>query len=200
MQIVNSDPFGGGAVVWDEILEEIPGGAGLNVTRLDYTNTLKKYIPAGTPVYFDPATRIAEVVKTALCIDGGGSTTPRVQKTHHFKVGNILNDGTTGATVTAVNTTASDDYDILTVNTAVIYAAGTKYYEGAATGVDVTKYFTPNGLVKSPTYIAEGNADVPVVVIGTVREGALVYPLADALKISLRGGTAGTGKSLITVR
>jgi len=200
MQIVKNDPFGGGAVVWELILEEIPGGAGLNVTRLDYTNTLKKYIPAGTPVYFDPATRIAEVVKTALCIDGGGSTTPRVQKTHHFKVGEILNDGTTGATITAVNTTSSEDYDILTVNTAVVYAAGTKFYQGAATGSDTSKYLTPNGLIKSPTYIGEGNADIPVVVIGTVREAALTYPLADALKISLRGGTSGTGTSLITVR
>lgn len=200
MQIVNSDPFGGGAVVWELILEEIPGGAGLNVTRLDYTNSLKQYIPAGTPVYFDPATRIAEVVKTALAIDGGGSTTPRVQKTHHFKVGDILNDGSVGATITGVNTTSSEDYDILTVNTAVTVTAGTKYYQGAATGSDATKYLTPNGLIKSPTYIGEGNADVPVVVIGTVREDALTYPLHDNLKISLRGGTAGTGSSLITVR
>ena len=200
MQIVNSEPFGGGAVVWDLILEEIPGGAGLNVTRLDYTNPLKKYIPAGTPVYFDPATRIAEVVKTATAIDGGGSTTPRVQKTHHFKVGDILNDGTVGATVTGVNTTSSEDYDILTVNTALTVTAGTKYAQGAATGSSTTQYFTANGLVKSPTNIEEGNADVPVVVIGTVREAALTYPLPDAMKIALRGGTAGTGKSLITVR
>jgi hypothetical protein len=200
MNIITDDAFGAKPVVWEQIIEEVPGGAGLNVTRLDYTNVLKKYIDAGTPVYFDPATRIAEVCKSALAVDGGNSTHPRVEKTHHFAVGEILNDGTTGATVTAIDTTTSEDYDIVTVNTAVTYAAGTKYCEGAATGADTSLYFTPNGVVKSATLIAEGNADVPVVVIGTLREDALVNPIPSLYAKALRGGTSATGKSLITLR
>ena len=198
MKIVTTSPFGGGAVVFDSIIDEIPGGAGLNVTRLDYTATGKAYIPAGTPVYYAPATRIAEVCKSALAIDGGGATTPRLQKNHHFKVGNILNDGTTGATITAIDTTSAD-YDIATVNTALVYAAGTKYCEGSASGASTALYLTPNGLVKSPAYIADGNADVPVVTIGSVRESALTYPINDLYKKALRGGTTATGTSLITV-
>ena len=199
MKIVQSASFGGRGVVFDSILDEIPGGAGLNVARLDYTNSVKNYIPAGTPVYFVPATRIAEVCKSALAIDGGGSTTPRVQKNHHFLVGDILNDGTTGAGISAINTTASTDYDILTVNTALTVTAGTKYLQGSASGSSTAMYYTPNGMIKSSTYIGDGNADVPVVIMGLVREAALTYPIPSLYKIALRGGTAGTGTTLITV-
>jgi hypothetical protein len=198
MQITQNDPFAGKVVIFDTILDEIAGGAGLNVSRLDYTNVDKKYLKAGAPLYFDPATRIAEVCKTALAIDGGGATTPRVGKNHHFKVGDLLCDGTSTFAITAISTT-NTAYDVLTVASAVIYAAGTKYYEGAASGTSGTLAYTPNGLLRSDEYIADGNAEAPVVTIGTVRESALTYPLPDTFKVALRGGTAGTGKSLITV-
>ena len=194
---ITTDSFAGRVVVFESILDEIPGGVGLNVTRLDYLNKDKKYIPAGTPVYVDIATRVAEVCKSAIAIDGGGLTTPRLGKKHHFVVGNILNDGTTGAAITALNTDSAD-YDIATVNTALTVTAGTKYQEGTVSGVSAVLKYTPNGMIKSFTRIKEGNADVPVVTIGTYREAALTYPLSDAYKIALRGGTAGTGKSLLT--
>jgi hypothetical protein len=184
--------------VFESILDEIPGGVGLNVARLDYETAGKEYIPAGTPVYVDIATRVAEVCKSALAIDGGGSTTPRLGKDHHFAVGDYLNDGTTGAKITALDKTTSADYDTATVNTALTVTAGTKYQQGTVSGSSVVLLYTPNGMVKSPTRLVEGNADVPVVTIGTYREDALTYPLSAAYKIALRGGTAGTGKSLLT--
>lgn len=199
MQIIRSDAFGGRKVVFDSIIDEVPGGAGLNVDRLDYEAVGKEYIEEGTPVYFVPSTRVAEVCKSALAIDGGGATTPRISKKNHFLAGDFMGDGTTTALITAIDRLTSEDYDIVTVNTALIYAAGTKYVEGTVTGTSAVLKYSPNGLVRSPEYIHNGNADVPIVTIGSVREDALTYPLPDLYKIALRGGVSGTGKSLITV-
>jgi len=193
MQIV-TDSIAGKKVVFESVLDEVPGGVGLNVTRLDYLTANKEYIQAGTPVYVVLSTRVAEVCKSALAIDGGGATTPRVNKLNHFKVGDILNDGATGAYISAIDT-ASAAYDILTVNTAVVYAAGTKYHEGTVTGSSVALKYTPNGLVKSAEYIKNGNADVAVVTIGTAREDALVHTMPTLYKTALRSAT---GTSLIT--
>lgn len=197
MQITNGS-IAGKYVVFDSILDEIPGGAGLNVTRLDYTTSGKEYIEPGTPVYYDPATRIAEVCKSAQGVDGGTTTAVRVTKKHHFKVGDYLNDDTNGAYITAINTTNSA-YDVISVNTALTNGASVKYQEGTVSGTSVVLKYTPNGLVKSQIYIKDGNADASIVTMGTARESALPYPLTATYKKALRGGTAATGTSLITV-
>jgi len=198
---ITTDSFDGRHVVFEKILDEVSGGASLNVARLRSTDAGLEYIEAGTPVYYVAATRVAEVCKSALVIDGGGATTPRVAKKHHFKVGDYIGDGTTTAIITAIDTTSATGYDTLTVNTALTYAANTKYAQGSAvSGSNAALLYTPNGLVKSPVYIKDGNADVSIVTIGEAREDALPYPLSSAFKIALRGGATGAGTSLITVR
>ena len=119
---------------------------------------------------------------------------PRLGKEHHFKVGDILNDGTTGAVITAIDESESA-YDVATVNTDITVTAGTKYFEGAASGTDATLKYTPNGVIKSPEWIYDGNADVPVVTMGTAREDSLTYPMPDVYKIALRGGASQTASS-----
>lgn len=185
----------GRVVVFDSIIDEVPGGVGLNVARLDYERTGKEFIEPGTPVYVDYAARTAEVCKTALAIDGGGATSPRISKKNHFLVGDIINDGTTGVYISAIDRDSSEDYDTLTVNTAITFAADTKYYEGTASGTNATLKYTPNGLIKSVSRIKEGNAEVSVVTMGAVREDALTYPMPTAFKTALRSAT---GTSLIT--
>jgi len=198
MNITNEN-IDGKPVVFDSILEDVPGGAGLNVARLDYekktSNVDKRYLKAGAPVYFDPATRIAELCKSALAVDGGGSTTPRVEKTHHFKVGEFLNDGITGAKISAIDET-NGAYDVLTVNTAVTVTEGTIYQEGTTSGSSTALKYTPNGIVKATAFIGYGNAEVSIVKMGTVRKDSLTYPLTTAYKTALRSAT---GNSLITV-
>lgn len=185
----------GRVVVFDSIIDEIPGGVALNVARLDNEREGKEFIEPGTPVYVDYAARTAEVCKTALAIDGGLTAAPRISKNNHFLVGDILNDGTTGGMITAIDRDSSDDYDTVTLNANLTYAAGTKYFEGSATGTsDVLKY-TPNGLIKSVSRIKEGNAEVSVVTMGAVREDALTYPMPTLFKTALRSAT---GTSLIT--
>lgn len=202
---ITTDSIDGKKVVFDSILDEISGGAGLNVTRLDYethnSNVDKRYLKAGAPVYYVDSTRVAELCKSAIAVDGGSGTSLRVAKNHHFKVGDFIGDGTTTALISAIDTTTSDDYDIVTVNTALTYAEDTKFVEGIVTGTSAVLKYTPNGVTKDDVYIGEGNADVAVVTMGTVREDALTYCLPDLYKIALRGGASQStsSKSLITV-
>jgi hypothetical protein len=196
MQIVNDDETAGRKVIFESILDEVIGGASLNVTRLDYTNAAKKYVKAGAPVYYVPATRVMELCKTALVINGGSTSAPRVGKGHHFKVGDIIGDGTTAQQITAITTT-SDDYDTLTLNSTIATAAtaDTKLFQGTVSGSSAVLYYTPNGILKNDVYIADGNADGGIVTIGNVRESALPYPMPTLFKTALR---AATGTSLIT--
>lgn len=201
MQITN-DSIAGKKVIFESILDEIPGGASLVVADLDYlthnANVDKRYLPAGTPVYVDIATRTATVCKSAIALASSSAQAIRVPKNNHFKVDEILNDGVTSATITSVTTSVAT-YDTLAVDAALIYAEGTKYGEGSATGTSTALYLTPNGLTKDTIFIGEGNADVAVVTMGTAREAALTYPINALYKVALRGGTAGTGTSLITL-
>ena len=199
---ITTDSIAGGKVVFENILEEVPGGASLDVVaRLDYlihsADVDKRYLKAGAPVYFDPATRVAQVCKSASWITGGSTTAIRVGKNHHFKVDEFMNDGVTTGLISAIVTTEAD-YDTITVNTALLNVSGTKYGEGTVTGASTALKFSPNGLTKNDVFIGDGNADCDIVKMGTAREDALDYPINALYKISLRGGATGEGTSLIT--
>jgi hypothetical protein len=196
MQIVYDDAIAGRNVIFESILDEVIGGASLNVARLD---TTKKYVKAGAPVYYVPATRVMELCKTVAVIDGGSTSAPRVGKTHFFKVGDVIGDGTTAQVILSIDTT-SDDYDVLTLGSTIATAAtaGTKLFQGTVSGSSAVLAYTPNGVLKNDVYIGDGNADGGIVTIGNVRESALAYPMPTLFKVALRGGTSGTGTSLIT--
>lgn len=201
MQITN-DSIAGKKVIFESILDEIPGGVSLVVADLDYlvhnANVDKRYLPAGTPVYVDIAARTATVCKSAIALASSSAQAIRVPKNNHFKVDEILNDGVTSATITGITTSVAT-YDTIAVDANLIYAEGTKYGEGSATGTSTALYLTPNGMTKDTVYMGDGNADVAVVTMGNAREAALTYPINDLYKVALRGGTTGTGTSLITL-
>ena len=196
MQIVtNSLP--GSKVVFDSIIDEIPGGVGINVARLDYqtinSNVDKRYLPAGTPVYVDLATRIAEVCKSFTALAGSTSQAIMVAKNNHGKVGDFINDGTTSSAIASIDT-SNAAYDILNTAEALTAATGTKYSQGSVSGSSVALLFTPNGLTKDPVFIGNGNADSAIVTIGSVRADALTFPISALYATALRGT-----KSLITI-
>jgi hypothetical protein len=197
---ITTDSITGKKVVFESILDEVPGGVSLEViTRLDYLTSGKEYLKAGAPVYVDLSTRIAELCKTTKSEVVIDATHLYVKNNHHFKVGDSITDGTFSRIISAI--AASGSYDIITAPSGLVYTVGTIYNEataGAASAFSAYAY-TPNGLIKDDVYIKDGNADVAVVKMGTVRGDALDYPLSAANKIALRGGTAGTGTSLITV-
>lgn len=200
---ITSKSIAGKKVVFESIIDEIPGGAGLNVTRLDNTkvdadlSVNKTYLPAGVPVYYDPDTRIAEVCKSATALASSTAQAIRVNKNYnHFKAGDLINDGTTTATISSITlATSTEDYDIIVTDAALTYAEGTKYGQGSATGTSTALLYTPNGLTKNQVYIGQGNADVAIVTIGEVREDALSFPIPTLYATALRGT-----KSLITLR
>lgn len=205
MQITETS-IGGRKVVFENILEDIPGGVSVNVTRLDYLTSGKEYLKAGAPVYVNLSTRVAEVCKTVKGAAAGDATHLYVANTHHFKVGDSITDFTNCRIISAIAASGTG-YDSITVPSGLTYAADTVYGEaatGAASGYEPASanqalLYTPNGLLKHDVYIKNGNADASVVKMGTVRGDALAYPLSATDKIALRGGTAGTGTSLITV-
>lgn len=187
-------------VVWESILDEVPGGVSVDVTRLDYTADDKEYLPAGTPVYVDLSTRVAEVCKSAAAAASGTDTTVILPKEHHFKVGDSITDFAFCRIISGI--TEGDDTDTLTVSSGLITASGTVYGEAAADAASAyasSLKYTPNGMLKDKIRIAEGNADGAVVKIGSAREDALTFPIPDTYQIALRGGSSGTGTSLITL-
>ena len=196
MQIV-SKSFGGKKVIFESIIDEIPGGVGLKVTRLDYLtvnpNVDKRFLPAGTPVYVDLTARTAEVCKSAIALAGSTAQAIRVPKNNHYKVGEYFNDGVTSAAISSIDTTNAG-YDVINTAAALIYAENTKYGEGSASGTSTALLFSPNGITKDTAWIYDGNADVGVVTIGSVRESALTYPINALYATALRGT-----KSLITL-
>ena len=137
-----------------------------------------------------------ELCKTALVIDGGSTSAPRVGKDNHFKVGDIIGDATTAQVILSIVTT-NDDYDTLTLGSTIATAAtaDTKLFQGTVSGSSAVLAYTPNGVLKNDVYIGEGNADGGIVTIGNVRESALSYPMPTLFKTALR---AATGTSLIT--
>lgn len=196
MQITTSS-ISGKKVIFDSILDEVVGGVSLAVANLDYltnnANVDKRFLPAGTPVYVNYTTRVATVCKSAIALASSSAKAIRVPKNHHFKVDDILNDGATGATITGITTSVAA-YDTIAVDADLIYAEGTKYCEGSVTGSSTTLKYSPNGLTKDEVYLANGNADVAVVIAGQVREAALTYPINTLYATALRGT-----KSLITL-
>jgi hypothetical protein len=199
---IGSGSITGKKVVFESILEEIPGGVSLEVvTRLDYTTASKKYLKAGAPVYVDIATRIAELCKSTKSSVAIDATHLFVPAGHHFKVSDSITDGTFCRIISAISASGTG-FDVITVPSGLVITAGQKYLEataGAASAYSTSLAYTPNGMIKRDVYIADGNADVAVVKMGTVREDALEYPIPSIYAIALRGGTAGTGTSQITL-
>lgn len=118
---ITSGTLGGRNVVFDSVLEDIPGGVSLAKSRL---KTGTEEILAGTPVFVNKTTRVAEIVKSATIITGGTSTAVRVPKTHQFKAGEYVTDGVAVQTISTITT--GTDYDTLNLGGALLtYAAGT---------------------------------------------------------------------------
>lgn len=197
---IKTGSIAGKKVVFESILDEVPGGVSLPVTRLDYLTSGKEYLKAGTPVYVDLSTRIAQVCKTTKSDTAIDATHLYVAAGHHFKVNDSITDAAFSRIISAIAASGTT-HDVFTVASGLVITADTVYNEATAgaSGAFSAYAYTPNGLTRDDVYIKDGNADVAVVKVGTVRGDALEYPLSAANKIALRGGASGEGTSLITV-
>jgi len=177
-------------VVFDLVLEDIPGGVSLDTTRIPADT---EWIESGTPVYYVPTTRVAEVVKTAKIYAeaSGGASTPKIVKGSLFKAGDYITDGTIHWVISSLVATGAN-YDTFTLGGSLVTtAADTVLIQGtsAASGT-TTAYYTPNGFIKDWVCVGDGvalydNADASLVVRGAVRDSALPFPLTSTFKTAL---------------
>ena len=118
--------------IWDPLLavSDGLGGGMLDTTELDATRH-GGYLLKGCPMYLDFATKIAHPVKSATVVNGGTTTVPFVKKDHLFKVGEIGFVSGSAATITAIDTTTSALYDVITFDGPVAGASSGAIIIGA---------------------------------------------------------------------
>lgn len=148
-EIVNS-----GVAVWISVQETALGGFTLDKTG----HTDGALLPAGSPVTFNEATRLAVVAKTAIIFADAVSGVTSLQ----VKKGSSLNVGSSvaGTTVTAINT-SNANYDVLTL----AIGSNAAFLAGASVGSESIAN------VKGLTYeevIVGDNVSLSVVNRGTV--------------------------------
>lgn len=198
---ISSETIAARNVVFDYMLEDLPGGAGLDKTRLI---TDLEEIKAGTLV--NVAARVAEVVKTAVCVaSSADSTHIRVTKGHLFKVGESVSDGFAVGDITVVDKTTSTAYDILTLGAALVnYGAGAVLVEantsavmGVYDAVTVTIASGKTITVKDPS----GNSAGMIVSIALAGDDNLVAAYAgNTLTISLASTTASKNTPAVEIQ
>lgn len=188
---ISSETIAARNVVFDYMHEDLPGGAGLDKTRL--IDTLEE-VKAGTLV--NVAARVAEVVKTAVCVaSSADSTHIRVTKGHLFKVGESVTDGFAVGDITVVDKTTSTAYDILTLGAALVnYGAGVVLVEvntsavmGEFASATVTIATGKTITVKDPSGASAG---MIVSITAAGDDNLAVTYATNTLSIALAGTTA----------
>lgn len=134
-------------VFWRGEAKILPGGY-----KLLQTFPKGTVIPKGTPLHIVIGTLTAAVSKYAKVVSGGTSTKQRVSKGTLFQINDIVMKagGTTGVTVSSIDT-SNADYDVLTLSSAISeLAAGDILIEATATSSSAAKY-EPNAVVGEDT-------------------------------------------------
>lgn len=198
---ISSETIAARNVVFDYMHEDLPGGAGLDKTRL--IDTLEE-IKAGTLV--NVASRVAEVVKTAVCVaSSADSTHIRVTKGHLFKVGESVTDGFAVGAITVVDKTTSTAYDILTLGAALVnYGAGVVLVEvntsavmGEFASATVTIATGKTITVKDPSGASAG---MIVSITAAGDDNLAVTYATNTLSIALAGTTASKNTPAVEIQ
>lgn len=158
-----------GVTVFQDIDETAQGGFTLITTNLVIGDTL----PAGTPMYYDEATRTAKPLKTAEFYAGATNVAVVYQfkKGHKFVIGDIITASIGGVahTITAIDT-SNANYDSVTIDVTlgVTFVAGDTVFHSLAAGAAAGAYYvTPKGLLFQ-TYDVALNNNVAIVINGRV--------------------------------
>jgi hypothetical protein len=125
-----------GIPVWQGFPEPLPGGFKVANTGM----SAGQVFPAGSLCIEDEVARTCVILggAKAYATAGGAATTYNVYKGSGLKVGDYLAKSTAGGkayAITAIDTTTSNDYDIVTVGTTIgAVTAGDQLYASTATG------------------------------------------------------------------
>jgi len=178
LQINSSAGTQGMAVFQSKNLEDVPGG--LTLDEDDNNFDAGVIVQKGELCIYSEATRLVVIDKLATVYEeaGASATAYKVNKGHCLSVGDVVSTGAVGddaATITAIDTTTSDDYDTLTLSaTITAVTAGDVLWLSSAVGATAGAFLgTPNGILKNDADPTGGNVAVSVVTKGTVYERRL---------------------------
>ena len=170
--------------IWDEQLTHSDGlgGGYLDTTELD-ASVGTGYVDKGCPLYLDYSTKKAHVVKGGTVVTGSTTTKTRITKPHLFKVGDIVAvTGKIAVAITAIDTTTSTEYDILThLTNTTAYTAGAVLVEAKTAGASAVEKYTANCVLLNTRYIETG-ADAPCVfrIDQWTEKSRYTYAMSDA--------------------
>jgi len=174
--------------LWDDLNAHSVGFGGgmLDTTELPSINGMFSYygvvayalILKGCPIYLD-ADNKAHVVKSALVIDGGTTTVPRVSKDHLYKVGDCVYCSGAAVSVSSIDN-SNANYDVITLSGACEGAISGQILEQAIeTGANPVKKYNPNVLLGNDYKLIAGETLNLVFRIDEwIQKGRFVYPMS----------------------
>lgn len=175
-------------ILWDEIDAKRAQG-GFTLAANTPASNATGWILKGLPLNVNYTSRVAEVVKTALIIAGGSVTATRIAKGSLFIVGDVVANVASGngVAITAIDTTTSADYDILThLTNGGAFAADTVLFEAAAVGTgDAAYLFAANALLSDNTKITGSATITAVISAQEIIEANLPAKIPTAVKTAL---------------
>lgn len=185
LNIGTKDPVN--KIIWDEIDAKRAQG-GFTLAANTPASNATGWILKGLPLNVNYISRVAEVVKTALVIADSTATKTRVAKGSLFIVGEAIANtvGAVAVAITAIDTTTSEDYDILTHLTVTnAFVADTVIFEAAAASATSAYLFAANAILSDNTKIT-GSATVTAVISAQeIIEANLPAPITTAVKTAL---------------
>lgn len=180
----------------ETVIEDVQGGG--TVARAAVKAVVDELPPL--VVVGKDSNGVYQVVKTAKMQAAAGATDVayKVLKGHLFVVGEVITPSglaKVAATITDIDKTNAA-YDTITVDATLTAAAKDSILvlaaAAAAAGAAAYKY-TPECITMNKVNTTVANQTSGLLVIGTVRESVLPYPIDDTIKAKLR-----TGRSLIS--
>lgn len=188
-KITGKDPVN--KVLWpEESVYKATGGFTLDKDNLPAGID---FLPKGSLIAADFATRKAVVVKTAVVHEAAGAAATKIKvgKSHLLEVGDVVakEKGGTSYAITAIDA-SSDAYDEITVGTTLgALAAGDVLFESAEAGADTgAEANVANGILIHDAYLEEQT---------TLNIGLQIYEIQEA---NLPFGVTSYNKESLTSR
>lgn len=139
------------------------------------------------------------VIKTAkVYADVTSGAVIKVLTNNLFKVGDFISNENHSSEITAINTTASDDYHSITIDTGFVVDDGDILHQSTSEGLDdgdVALKYTPSAMTKNQIQLTKYspgtgatrqiNINSSLVVNASVNESLMPYPVTDEIKSEL---------------
>lgn len=166
----HTDPAKEEKIYIEQVFAEVPGGG--MVSNPSFS------APASTAVGEDSNGKL-QLIKAYKVVEAADSsaTTIKIEKESGIANGDVLATGKKGVACTAVDTTTSPDYDVVTISMGVALNPGQVLYQAKAAGTSVQPIYTPKYVLGNRVEANEGDAAVRLLNGANLRkETAMVAP------------------------